>query len=172
MPAYAQTVIHSDTAKKQLLGTHSFSNFSLGLFHHYPFGKAVFEEKAGTIYLNASQESERGFTHIKGVVTEVGKKYFKLRGEINMFDPKVSDDTHLIKYPKGYIYNGKNNCLGNGLYTFKVPYVAYSMPDKEKYWQLEQKTNFCQKPGGSSELPQYKNFSYYINIFFGPPRKR
>ena len=151
-----QTIVHSESAKELLLGEHLFTNQWMNNIYS---GVAVASEDRGLVFLSAYQESIQGFTYIDGIVTEIGDKYFKVKGKINIFETSAS------RISSGYKFTGRNNCVGEGIFTFRIS-------GKRKYWRMKRKTEFCKKRGERDQEPRYDDKAYYLDIFFGPPNDK
>lgn len=122
--AYAQqkTVINSDYAKRELLGSHLLS---LQWISWDYFGRASITDKNGTLYLSGEQKGRGNSDYLKinGVITEVNRYEFKFNGKII---------TH-VSYN-----NGGEPCIREGEMTFAIT-------GKRKYWRLQEMNDPCEE---------------------------
>jgi len=105
-------------AEQKLLGKRKFS---VQWISWEKFGVANITRKDGGLYIEARQELDGNYVTLKGELTVVSAKEFKVKGELVT---RASDT------------NEGKPCVRNETFTFKVT-------GKRKYWRLQEMDNPC-----------------------------
>jgi hypothetical protein len=131
----AQTIVHDEKAKQQLLGQHPLS---LQWVSWEKFGKVTVSDRNGTVAVKGEQSAPSEVdTQVPAALQDQSTNYLKIDGIITEVDDKQFKFSGSIITRVNHINHGKE-CKRNGKFTF-------ALKGHPKYWRMQEINNPCEK---------------------------